>query len=330
MGLFDKIKEPVFLKESSSAEKQLEALKTLQQQACGELLKKIESEIKIVEAGIFGEKQIMFELKNSHMPMVVLHDLYFEKDGCTAQIDYLIVTRKRQFVLECKNLIGNIEIDSGGNFTRTLPYGRGFRREAFYSPITQNIHHLELIKKIRMESKKNFLARSMFEKSFSENYRSVVVLANPRAILNAKYAKKEIKSQVIRADQLITYIKEVNAEENAAVISEKEMMNLAQFFLDCSSENPTDYLTKYREQIEEENSLNEDILESDGTAGSVQEQNEEAKTVQEQENARILCPKCGAVMIKRMASRGANAGKEFYGCPNFPKCRGIVDIGEKH
>jgi restriction system protein len=35
------------------------------------------------------------------------------------------------------------------------------------------------------------------------------------------------------------------------------------------------------------------------------------------------CPACGASMIRRTAKRGANAGGQFWGCSNFPDCRGI-------
>jgi len=39
----------------------------------------------------------------------------------------------------------------------------------------------------------------------------------------------------------------------------------------------------------------------------------------------VLCPKCGLEMVLRKASRGQNAGKEFYGCVNYPKCREVVE-----
>ncbi|MBB4868106.1 restriction system protein [Pseudomonas nitritireducens] len=35
------------------------------------------------------------------------------------------------------------------------------------------------------------------------------------------------------------------------------------------------------------------------------------------------CPACSAPMVKRIAKRGANAGGEFWGCSQFPVCRGI-------
>jgi hypothetical protein len=36
------------------------------------------------------------------------------------------------------------------------------------------------------------------------------------------------------------------------------------------------------------------------------------------------CPRCNVPMVLRTARQGANAGQQFYGCPNFPRCREIV------
>ena len=118
MGLFDKLKEPVFLKDDSDAERQLAALRELREQAPGELADKIDEEINRVNAGIWGEQTVRFELENSHLPMYILHDLFLEYDGLTAQIDYLIVTRKQTFVIECKNLYGDIEIKPKNSASR--------------------------------------------------------------------------------------------------------------------------------------------------------------------------------------------------------------------
>ncbi|WP_077338582.1 NERD domain-containing protein [Pseudocolwellia agarivorans] len=37
------------------------------------------------------------------------------------------------------------------------------------------------------------------------------------------------------------------------------------------------------------------------------------------------CSKCGAEMVLRKASKGKNAGNEFWGCSTFPKCRNVVE-----
>ncbi len=37
------------------------------------------------------------------------------------------------------------------------------------------------------------------------------------------------------------------------------------------------------------------------------------------------CPKCGTEMVLRTAKTGANAGGRFWGCPDYPRCRGILN-----
>ena len=146
MGLFSK-PEVVIAKESSNAKEYLRQLEELAEKAAGENAKKIAKEIAVVKAGIIGEDNILFELKNSGMDMVVLHDLYIESvSGASAQIDFLVLTPKINFVLECKNLFGNIEINSKGDFIRTICCGGRYYKEGIYSPITQNQRHLQVLK----------------------------------------------------------------------------------------------------------------------------------------------------------------------------------------
>lgn len=38
-----------------------------------------------------------------------------------------------------------------------------------------------------------------------------------------------------------------------------------------------------------------------------------------------LCPRCSSAMVRRTAKGGENAGKEFWGCSNFPKCREVLN-----
>ncbi len=39
------------------------------------------------------------------------------------------------------------------------------------------------------------------------------------------------------------------------------------------------------------------------------------------------CPTCGAAMVERIARTGKNAGSAFFGCSQFPKCRGKRALG---
>lgn len=245
MGLFDRLKEPVFLKESSNADEQLEKLKALEPLLNPEGQAIIRQDIKYLEYGIAGEKNIAFELKNSHMPMYILHDLYLEDGELSSQIDYLVFTKKICFVIECKNLIGDIEINSAGDFIRTTEFGGRKKKEGIYSPITQNQRHLELMKKIRVNNKSNILTKLIVDKYFEDGYKSLVVLSNPKTVLNAKYAKKEVKEKVIRADQLVKYIKEMCEHSKEPSVSDEKLLEWAQSYLILHKDVVKDYTERY-------------------------------------------------------------------------------------
>ena len=336
MGLFDKIKEPVFLKEGSSAKEQLQALQQLlclaEELGAGEIKKQIEQEMRNLLAGIAGEEQILFELKNSHMPLWVIHDLYLEAENeagelQTAQIDFLVVTRQRNFLIECKNLYGDIEVNSAGDFVRTTEWSGRRKKEGIYSPITQNTRHLELLKKIRVEKAQGLLKKPLVASTFYDIHRAVVVLANPKTVLNAKYATKEIKSKLIRADGLIEYIKRVNREKGfgSEMSGEQDTAESAAFYLSLHKEPNIDYTKRFREALEASGA------QASALAAAQSRQEKPAQAGQMQETALPKpprCPVCGADTVRRRAGRGERAGKEFYGCVQYPRCHGIVNIEE--
>lgn len=246
MGLWDKMREPVFLKESSDAQKQIQMLDGLAPYLTLEGQEILRQDIRFLEYGISGERQIAYELKNSHMPMYILHDIYLEDGNLSAQIDYIVVTRKLCFIIECKNLYGNMEITPSGAFYRIMNVGGQRKMEAMYSPITQNEHHLELLKKIRLDEKGNFLFRKLAEKQFDRCYHSVVVLANPKTMVYARDAAPSIREKVIRADQLVAYIRKKYQESTESELSDKKLKEWAESFLDLHQEKQKNYLYKYQ------------------------------------------------------------------------------------
>lgn len=259
MGLFTKAIGPVFLKSSNQAADYINKLKNLQGRCSGEIKEEIEKQIAVAEYGIKGEESVAFELKNSGIDMYILQDICLEHGDLSAQIDYLIVTRKRTYIIECKNLIGDIEINNAGDFIRTYQLKGKRIREGIYSPITQNLRHLQIIKEVRKSGKGNIITRKLFENYFEDNYKSIVVLANPKTVLNAKYAKKEIKEQIVRADQLIQKIKEMDSQVKESM-TEKEMSDLANFFLDRNQSDRLDYAEKYEELLKKVEDSKENIF----------------------------------------------------------------------
>lgn len=41
------------------------------------------------------------------------------------------------------------------------------------------------------------------------------------------------------------------------------------------------------------------------------------------------CPKCNSEMVVRVAKTGSNRGERFWGCPNYPRCRGVLKFEEQ-
>ncbi len=88
MGLFSKkTTEPEFLKESSDAQRELEVLKAQEPKLHSAGKQILAQKVRNLEAGIEGENRIAFALKNSHMPIVVLYDIYLDDGELSAQID---------------------------------------------------------------------------------------------------------------------------------------------------------------------------------------------------------------------------------------------------
>ncbi|SCZ77507.1 NERD domain-containing protein [Pseudobutyrivibrio xylanivorans] len=308
MGLFSK-PEVVILKDSCDSKEYLSKLQELRKTVPddSEAAEKIDKEIVIVNAGIKGEANVLYELENSDMDLVILRDLYIEtNDGRSAQIDYFVISKHAAVIIECKNLFGNIEINNKGDFIRSFDYKGRKYKEGIYSPITQNERHLAVYKECWKECTSK-IAQLFVGKSFDNFYRTVIVLANEKTVVNDRWAKKEVKEKVIRCDQLINYLRNLTGTLS---YSKKEMVQLGESILTLNVEQRTDYLKKY-----------EDLVEATKTQKPTT--SEEQKTQTEQ---KLICPKCGGELVLRTAKKGDNAGNQFYGCSNFPKCRFIMNI----
>lgn len=324
--IFNKYFGPVLVKEGSDAEDFIAKMRSLSDKSSGKLKEKIDRQIVAADAGLFGERQVAYELKNSGMDMLIAHDVNIEKNGLSAQIDYLVVTRKHTFVIECKNLYGNVEIDDKGNFIRHIGQGKFYRREGFTSPVSQNARHLNVLKEIRREYKKNILTQTLFDKAFPQIYRSIVVLANPKTVLNDKAAPQSVRDEVIRLDQLVAHIKKFEATDNNYSSSETEMHELMDCFLKCQKNDKSDYAKKYEELLAEQKA-GEPADESKYMPPELCEPKaaEPVKVTATTETASAenpskTCPKCGKPLVLRTAKKGENVGQQFWGCSGFPKC----------
>jgi len=250
MGIIDILnpfRETIFLKTDSSLEKEIEELKRLRNDSNKYA---IDNEIKLLELGLQGEKQIEYELKNANIGMYVLHDVTIEHNGAKAQIDWIIVTKAYTYFLECKNLIGNITVGPSGEFRREYTINGKTHKEAIYSPYTQSFRHRDIYEALWKEYHTGILDKTLRRNAINDWIKPMVVLANSKSLLNIKYAPKDIKYHTIRVDNLINYIKKDIANTNSDYYSSKKHMEReALGYLDINKDSILNISKRYKEDV---------------------------------------------------------------------------------
>lgn len=265
-----------------------------------------------------------------------LFNIYIPKEnGETTEIDVLMICKKGIFVFESKNYSGWIfGSENQKNWYQTLPAGRGrSHKEHFYNPIMQNRSHIKHLKA--------FLGEQL-------PMRSIIVFSD----------RCTLKSVQIRSDD-ISVINRYNVAPVVFGICNQISNDLltdndvTEIYNKLYPYTQVDEIAKMQHITNIHNNLHpQSVQQVDKTPTQVIPQNQ-IETIIEQQDAVVIdttnetpveiikpeiiddeqqvlkCPKCNGDLILRTATRGANKGKQFYGCSNYPKCKYIQNITEK-
>lgn len=249
---FIEITEPEFMKEFTKENQQLNDLLMLSKKLKdGDKRELIERDIVYLKAGIAGEQKVDYELKNSFLPFICLHDIRLEYKDHVAQFDFIIITNKFICVLETKKLFGNITINRDGDFIRTIRGSNGRTyKEGMYSPISQNERHLRILKEmLTNEGMIRFMP-----------LKSLVVMANEKTIIDKKGCPAYISKALYKHDQIVPYLKRnLNDKKNEMDVHPKNMVKIARFLIENDKPITYDYKAKY--SIEDADYLEEGVRE---------------------------------------------------------------------
>ena len=250
LDVFEKFRDTIILKEDCDLERKVKYLESLKKKYPNN--KDLNQQLFVAQKGLEGENEILYQLKKSNIGMFVLHDVNIEYEDLKAQIDFIIVTPWCCYFIECKNLLGNITVNEKGDFIREYKFKGHSVKKGMESPYRQVQAQRDVYKKIwfKLQGKlKSFL----FEKSFDDLHRILVVAANGENILNTKSAPKEMRNNVIKADALIRKLEyDRDHSEKDLWDNKKQMEEWANHFLhlNVNKEN--------REKIIEENVAKEE------------------------------------------------------------------------
>ena len=246
-----RFKNQVLYKEDTTTQKELDRMKEYLKTHPN---KDLENKVKLFEYGLAGEKQVLYELLHSGIGMYILHNVSFEYKGKSAQIDFVVITARCTYFIECKNFIGNITINSKGDFVRTYMKNNRKVTEGTYNPITQSKRHLEIIKEENYDNA-NILYKMNFEKTFDSFHDYIVVMANPKIIINDKYAPKNIKERLVKADQIIECLKRLESKRDPFRF-EKDIKKVADVYIESNKEKSLlkSFIAEYeKENIKDDN-----------------------------------------------------------------------------
>ena len=246
-----RFKNQVLYKEDTTTQKELDRMKEYLKTHPN---KDLENKVKLFEYGLAGEKEVLYELLHSGIGMYILHNVSFEYKGKSAQIDFVVITARCTYFIECKNFIGNITINSKGDFVRTYMKNNRKVTEGTYNPITQSKRHLEIIKEENYDNA-NILYKMNFEKTFDSFHDYIVVMANPKTIINDKYAPKNIKERLVKADQIIECLKRLESKRDPFRF-EKDIKKVADVYLESNKEKSLlkSFIAEYeKENIKDDN-----------------------------------------------------------------------------
>ncbi|MDM8202399.1 NERD domain-containing protein [Allofournierella massiliensis] len=254
--------------------------------------------------GKYGEKLTERELKWVQLfgrKGKTLRNVYLPtSDGGTSEIDVLFITQKGIFVFESKNYSGWIFGDEKSrNWTAMLP---NRVKNQFYNPIMQNRTHLKWLANYVGDDVPLF---------------SIIVFSERCELKKVTVHSENIK--VIKRDSTYATVLEL-WEQNPDCIEADHIEELYQSLKRLTN---VDEAVKAAHVANIKNRFQKPTNVPISTA--VSEEKAAAQCPSPQVDA-LVCPRCGAKLVLREATKGVNAGNKFYGCSRFPKCRYIRNL----
>lgn len=220
----------------------------------------------------------------------VLRNVYLPKsNGETSEVDVIFITQKGIFVFESKNYSGWIFGDEKSQkWTAMLP---NKQKNQFYNPILQNKTHVKWMRNYVGEDVPLF---------------SIIVFSERCELKKVTVESPDVK--VIKRDRTYAAVRDI-WDQSPDILSEEKINELY------------DSLAKLTNVDEAVKAAHIDNINQ-----KYKKEEKKQETSVQAERQELICPRCGSALVLRTAKKGENAGNQFYGCSNFPKCRYIQNL----
>lgn len=243
------------------------------------------------DEGKYGEYLIYESLKEyEKLGAKFLFNCYLNKEeDSTTEIDVMLICNVGIFVFESKNYSGWIFGDENSlNWTQVLPIGKNqSKKSQFYNPVKQNDSHIRCLKKIIDSNIPVY---------------SVIVFSD-------KCTLKDVKINI----------------GNTYVIQCKELRLIVKKLIEHTEHKlNTEQITKLYNKLYPFTQVSDEVKEKH--IKNIEKNIAHIKEEKEERLQLLICPRCGSKLVLRIAKRGENIGKSFYGCASYPECRYTREI----
>ena len=211
----------MLIKSAGDKQAEIDALEALlvRPDVDGATRHRIELEIRMVRAGVSGERDAAYEIEfhlGSNRNQMTIHDLRIECDGRVAQIDHLIVNRLLDiWVCESKHFAEGVEINEHGEWVAFY----GNRPHGIPSPIEQNRRHVMVLADVFAKGLAPLPTRLGI--TIKPQINSLVLVSDRARISRPKgrtAERVEGLETVIKVDQLWPTIERAYNERNIAAL----------------------------------------------------------------------------------------------------------------
>ena len=189
-------------------------------------------QILLFKIGELGESKVLDELKYSFYPMNIIKDISINIGEFHCQIDFLIITKKSIYLIECKNNGANLKIDSNGSFYLV----KEGKKNRIFSVLNQ------------IERQKMILEQLDFDVDI-KNIQPIIVYANEETGIEIEDETILRGIDVINLDRLNSLIKE-KEKDLEEIYTEEEIGKIKNKLLDPILKN-SDYVEENSKKWDE-------------------------------------------------------------------------------
>ena len=189
-------------------------------------------QILLFKIGELGESKVLDELKYSFYPMNIIKDISINIGEFHCQIDFLIITKKSIYLIECKNNGANLKIDSNGSFYLV----KEGKKNRIFSVLNQ------------IERQKMILEQLDFDVDI-KNIQPIIVYANEETGIEIEDETILRGIDVINLDRLNSLIRE-KEKDLEEIYTEEEIEKIKNKLLDPILKN-SDYVEENSKKWDE-------------------------------------------------------------------------------